>query len=73
MIYERSGADGIVRRAVARHRLRYVTRPELDLLLDAAGLRALHVRGSYGPGPLTNGSERMIVIAERAGEGRATA
>lgn len=73
VIYERSGADGIVRRAVARHRLRYVTRPELDLLLDAAGLCALHVRGAYGPGPLTNGSERMNVIAERAGEGRATA
>ena len=73
VIYERGGADGIVRRAVARHRLRYVARPELDLLLAAAGLRAVHARGSYAPGPLTNASERMIVIAERAGEGRASA
>ena len=62
-----------MRRAVARHRLRYVARPELDLLLAAAGLRAIHARGSYAPGPLTNASERMIVIAERAGEGRASA
>lgn len=73
VIYERSGADGIVRRAVSRHRLRYVARPELDLLLAAAGLRAIDAWGGYALAPLTNASERMIVIAERAGEGGASA
>ena len=73
IIYERTGTDGLARRAVSRHRLRYVTRPELDLLLAAAGLRALDAWGGYTLGPLTNASERMIVIAERAGEGGASA
>ncbi len=73
VLYERTGADGLARRAVSRHRLRYVARPELDLLLAAAGLRALDAWGGYALAPLTNASERMIVIAERAGEGGARA
>ena len=64
VLYERTSADGLVRRARSEHRLRYVTRAELALLLDAAGLRPLDTFGDYALGPLTNASARLIVTAE---------
>lgn len=63
--YERTGADGLLRRWQSDHELRYVYRFELEYLLSLAGLVQLDVYGDYDLGPLTNESERMIVIARR--------
>lgn len=63
--YETVGADGIVRRQVSEHNLRYVYRFEVEYLLHLAGLVLVDVYGDYDLGPLTNDSERMIVVARR--------
>lgn len=63
--YETTGQDGLVRRRVSEHLLRYVYRFEFEYLLDRAGLALADVYGDYDLGPLTNGSERMIAIARR--------
>ncbi len=61
--YERTGQDGIVRRSQSVHQLRYPYRFEVEYLLHIAGLSLLGVYGDYDLGPLTNDSERMIVVA----------
>jgi SAM-dependent methyltransferase len=63
--YERTARDGTVRRQISEHRLRYVQRFEMEYLLALAGLAQVDVYGDYDLGPLTNDSERMIVIARR--------
>ena len=63
--YETTGEDGVVRRRVSEHLLRYVYRFELEYLLDRAGLQLADVYGDYNLGPLTNASERMVAIARR--------
>lgn len=63
--YEQTDGDGTVRRWHGEHHLRYVYRFEMELLLSLAGLALLDVYGDYDLGPLTNESERMIVIARR--------
>lgn len=63
--YEQVGEDGNVQRWQSEHELRYVYRFELEYLLHIAGLAQLDVYGDYELGPLTNDSERMIVIARR--------
>ena len=63
--YETHAEDGLVRRRVSEHQLRYVYRFELEYLLDAAGLVLSDIYGDYDLGPLTNDSERMIAIARR--------
>lgn len=63
--YERTSADGIVRRATSEHTLRYPYRFEMEYLLHLAGLALVDVYGDYELGPLTNDSERMIFIARR--------
>lgn len=63
--YETIGDDGLVRRRVSEHLLRYVGRWELEYLLEAAGLELLDLYGDYDAGPLTGSSERMIAIARR--------
>lgn len=64
--YETIGADGLVRRKIGEHELRYVHRFELEYLLARSGLVLADVYGDYDLGPLTNNSERMIVIARRS-------
>ncbi len=64
--YERTAADGRVRRSESEHVLRYVTRSELLPMLESAGLRVLDVWGDYTLAALTNASERLIVTAELA-------
>lgn len=63
--YETHESDGLVRRRISEHQLRYLYRFELEYLLDAAGLVLSDVYGDYDLGPLTNDSERMIAIARR--------
>ena len=64
--YETIGSDGLVRRKIGEHELRYVHRFELEYLLARSGLVLADVYGDYDLGPLTNDSERMIVIARRS-------
>jgi SAM-dependent methyltransferase len=63
--YETATADGLVRREVSEHILRYVFRFELEYLLDRAGLALVDIYGDYDLGPLSNDSERMVAIARR--------
>lgn len=64
--YEQLGEDGVVRRKVSEHQLRYVYRFEIEYLLSIAGLALVDVYGDYDLGAFTSDSERMIVIARRA-------
>jgi SAM-dependent methyltransferase len=61
--YERTSVDGLVHRTRSEHNLRYVHRFEAEYLLHLAGLVLIAVYGDYELGPLTNDSERMIVVA----------
>jgi SAM-dependent methyltransferase len=65
LTYDRTAPDGGVRRWQSAHRLRYVYRFEMEYLLAMAGLVQQGVYGDYELGPLTNESERMIVVAAR--------
>jgi SAM-dependent methyltransferase len=69
-VFEESDANGSVRRWHAGYDLRFVGRFELELLLRAARLRPVGIHGDYELGPLTDTSERMIVLAGRAGAKR---
>jgi SAM-dependent methyltransferase len=64
--YETLDAQGVLRRRVSEHLLRYAGRYEMEYLLHLAGLKLQDVYGDYELGPLTNDSERMILIARRA-------
>jgi SAM-dependent methyltransferase len=66
-VFEECAADGSVRRWHAGYDLRFVGRFELELLLGAARFRLSGVHGDYELGPLTDSSERMIVLARRDG------
>ncbi|MGH2632312.1 MAG: class I SAM-dependent methyltransferase [Tepidiformaceae bacterium] len=63
--YEQVDNAGTVRRQASEHQLRYVYRFEMEYLLALAGLAQLDVYGDYDLGPLTNDSERMIIVARR--------
>lgn len=63
--YETVDDDGLVRRRVSEHRLRYLYRFEVEYLLHLAGLVLVDLYGDYDLGPVTNESERMIVVARR--------
>lgn len=68
-IFEEIANDGAVRRRMAAYDLRFVGRFEVELLLERAGLRVAGVHGDYELGPLTDASERMIVLATRPSRG----
>lgn len=55
---------GELRRYLSQFTLRYVTRPELELLLELAGFAEWQIYGSYDLDPFTDESERLIVAAE---------
>ncbi len=61
--YELTGSDGVLRRFVSEHRLRYVFPAEAEYLLERSGLELVAMYGDYELGPLGNESERMIVVA----------
>ena len=65
--YESVDASGVVRRQTSTHTLRYVYRFEAECLLLLAGLALEAMYGDYDLEPLTTESERMIVVARRAG------
>lgn len=53
-----------VRRQFTRFPLRYVSRSELELMLELAGFVEWRIYGSYDLDPITDSSDRMIVTAE---------
>ena len=65
--YDTTGVDGLVRRKQSDHTLRYVYPYEAEHLLHMAGLAHADVYGDYELGPMTNDSERMILVARRSG------
>ena len=67
LIYDRIGADGIVRRRVVESPLRLVGRYEMELLLGEAGLELVNVYGDYDLLPYDGSGPTMIVVARRKG------
>ena len=62
-IYDEIDGDGLVRRHLAPHQLRYFFLPELRLLLERCGFTIKKVCGDTEDGPYLADSERMIVYA----------
>ncbi len=63
--YDRLHADGRVERTVAPFTFRYITRYELQLLLERAGFVDVTFYGTYDLEPFTAASDRMIAVAVR--------
>ncbi len=62
-IYDEIDGDGVVRRLIASHELRYFFLAELRLLLDRCRFQVEAVHGDHAGGKYDDESERMIVIA----------
>lgn len=62
--YDALAADGTLKRTLAPLDLRYTFPAEMGLLLERTGFRLAHLYGDYDETPLTDESERMIVVAE---------
>lgn len=62
-IYDEIDGEGVVRRLIVPHRLRYFFLPELRLLLERCGFCLLSVQGDTDGAPYDAESERMIVHA----------
>ena len=62
--YDRTAADGTVRRTTSTYPMRYVHRAELELMLELAGFGEWQIYGGYDLDPLDDASERLIVTAE---------
>jgi hypothetical protein len=68
IIFDRLLVDGTVRRRTLDVTLRVVGRFELELLLDAAGLRLEALYGDTSLSPYDDGSDTMIaVVGESTG------
>ncbi len=63
--YDRLHADGRVERTAAPFTFRYITRYELQLLLERAGFIDVTFYGTYDLEPFTAASDRMIAVAVR--------
>ena len=63
--YDRLSADGRVERIAAPFTFRYITRYELQLLLERAGFIDVTFYGTYDLDPFTGASDRMIAVAVR--------
>ncbi len=62
--YDALAADGAVKRTLVPLALRYTFPAEMSLLLEHSNLKLAHLYGDYDESPLTDDSERMIVVAE---------
>ncbi|MCY3780184.1 MAG: class I SAM-dependent methyltransferase [Chloroflexi bacterium] len=62
-IYDEIDGEGLVKRLMAPHRLRYFFLPELRLLLERCGFALKSVLGDTDGAPYDADSERMIVHA----------
>lgn len=66
VIFDRTAGDGTVRRRQIEVAMRAIGRYEIELLLDAAGLRLTDVYGDTDLSPYTDASDRMIIVAALA-------
>jgi SAM-dependent methyltransferase len=64
-LYDEVDAEGVVRRTVAPFRLRFIARPEIELLLAEAGFALEALYGTYDLGPYVHDSPRLLVVARR--------
>lgn len=62
-IYDEIDGDGVVRRIIAPHVLRYFFYAEIKLLLQVCGFDGSEVYGDTEESPYEEGSERMIIYA----------
>jgi SAM-dependent methyltransferase len=62
-IIDEIGADGTVRRTIFPFCMRYLVRPEMELLLEKAGFVTEQVYGSYELDTFGTDSEKMIFVA----------
>jgi hypothetical protein len=67
LIFDRTDADGVVRRRTLEVTLRATGRFELELLLARAGLRIESVYGGADLSPFTDASDTMVVVAKLEG------
>jgi SAM-dependent methyltransferase len=65
-IFDEATQGGAATRWIRQDRLRLVSADELRAFGDEAGLRVELVAGGYDLGPIGPGSERAVLIAERA-------
>ncbi|MGI8406007.1 MAG: class I SAM-dependent methyltransferase [Thermomicrobiales bacterium] len=66
--YDTVQPDGAMTRTRTQFPLRYVHPNELEMMLDLAGFVSWNVYGSYDLGPLSDESDRLIVIAGNSDE-----
>jgi SAM-dependent methyltransferase len=62
--YDLTGDGGDVHRVTTRFAMRYLTRTELELMLEVCGFVEWQVYGSYELDPYDDESDRLIVTAE---------
>lgn len=65
-IYDEIAPDKTLRRTVAPLELRFISAPEIRLLMKLAGLEIIDMMGDYERGDFVDGCERMIVVARKA-------
>jgi SAM-dependent methyltransferase len=70
--YDVTDANGAVRRVRSSFPLRYLTRSEIELMLELAGFVEWQVYGSYALDPYADDSERLIVTAEVTASARSS-
>lgn len=68
LFYDLLGRDGVLRRLQTELSLRYPTRYEMQLLLEANGLTVEDIFGSYDLCEYDSDSERLVVVARRLPE-----
>jgi SAM-dependent methyltransferase len=64
--YDEQDERGYLHRTTVELRLRWFTRSELELLLEAAGWSVDELYGSYGLDPFGPSSDRLIIVARPA-------
>jgi ubiquinone/menaquinone biosynthesis C-methylase UbiE len=64
--YDETGRDGTVTRHRTEFPMRWLTPAELALMLEVTGFTGWNLAGSYDGSPLTDLSDRMLVVARRA-------
>jgi cyclopropane fatty-acyl-phospholipid synthase-like methyltransferase len=64
--YDVVSPDGSVRRTATSFDMRYITRAELELMLEFAGFSSWETYGSYDLDPYDDHSDRLFVAAEKS-------
>ena len=67
LIFDRTAADGVVRRRTLEVTLRVTGRFEMELLLGRAGLEPAALYGGTDLSPFTDASDTMVIVAKLEG------